>query len=101
MEGILNGSELARAALDPATPPERIAAALATLKGGNPEHRTEEMRSFISENDARRFLGNISRTAIWKLRKRGGLKAYRLGRRVVYAPGDLKRFVEKGAGADA
>ena len=81
---------LARVALDPTTPPERVAAALAALRGSAGTGKKET--GFFSEKEARDFLGGISRMAVWQLRHRG-LKSYRVGRRVLYDPKELHAFV--------
>ena len=74
-----------------------LSAKLENGAGSNPA----TAQGYMSEQEARAFMGGISRTAIWKLRKSGGLKFYRMGRRVLYDPCSIRTFVEKGAGSNA
>ena len=47
---------------------------------------------FLSEAEARKFCGNISRSTLW-IWRRQGLRSYRLNGRRLFLPEDLKRFV--------
>ncbi len=50
---------------------------------------------FISEKDARKYCGNVSRSTFWHWQKRG-LKSYLVGGRRLFLPDDLKAFVLDG-----
>lgn len=53
---------------------------------------TQAPSGFLSEAEARKFCGNISRSTIWIWRQQG-LRSYRLNGRRFFLPEDLKRFV--------
>jgi len=82
-------TDLARAALDPSISEVRIAAAINALSGNDKGNVRE---SYISEKDARKYLGNITRTSIYRFRKKG-LRSYSTGGRVLYKKSDLDEFV--------
>lgn len=84
-------TDLARAALDPSISEVRIAAAIDALSGNVKENVRE---SYISEKDARKYLGNMTRTSIYRFRKMG-LKSYTTGGRVLYKQSDLDEFVNE------
>ena len=53
---------------------------------------TQAPSGFLSEAEARKFCGNISRSTIWIWRNQG-LRSYRLNGRRFFLPEDLKRFI--------
>lgn len=55
----------------------------------------EAPEGFISEKDARKYCGNVSRSTFWHWQKRG-LKSYLVGGRRLFLPDDLKAFVLDG-----
>ncbi len=81
--------------LSPGISPEKLDAALAALNGEN-EHN-KGSAGFISEKQARAYLGGISRTNLWRWSKTG-LKSYSVNRRKLYKTTDLDSFVEAHAG---
>ncbi len=82
-------------ALTPNMTEERLMRALQVLEGdeaGKDEQcRTED---FIPEKDAQVFMGKISRTKMWLMRKEG-LPYFRIGRRIVYRRENLKNWLVK------
>lgn len=74
---------------------ERLQAAIAALNG-MPEKSSGA--GFISEKQARIYLGSISRTHLWKL-SRVGLKSHRLGRRKIFKIEELEEFVMAQTGS--
>lgn len=47
---------------------------------------------FVSEKEARKYCGNVSRSTFWHWQKRG-LRSYLIGGRRLFMPDDLKSFV--------
>ena len=52
----------------------------------------ENPAGFISEKEARKYCGNISRSTFWHWQKRGP-RPYPIGGRRLYLPEDLRAFV--------
>ncbi|WP_288559158.1 hypothetical protein [uncultured Victivallis sp.] len=52
----------------------------------------ENPTGFISEKEARKFCGNVSRSTFWHWQKRG-LPSYLIGGRRLFLPDELKAFV--------
>lgn len=48
----------------------------------------------LTEEQARAELGGIGRTKLWELVRSGELRGRRIGRRLMFSPDDLRRFVE-------
>ena len=53
---------------------------------------TQAPSGFLSEAEARKFCGDISRSTLW-IWRRQGLRSYRLNGRRLFLPEDLKRFI--------
>lgn len=53
---------------------------------------TQVPSGFLSEVEARKFCGDISRSTLW-IWRRQGLRSYRLNGRRLFLPEDLKRFI--------
>lgn len=79
---------LIKAALD-AMSATRIAAAIDALSGND---KGDVRESYISEKEARKYIGGITRTSIYRFRKKG-LRWYSTGGRVLYKKSDLDEFV--------
>lgn len=69
---------------------EVLCNALAILQ--KKEMPKESPSGFISEKEARKFCGNVSRSTFWYWQKRG-LISYLIGGRRLFLPEDLKAFV--------
>lgn len=69
---------------------EALSNALAILQ--MKEMPKENPAGFISEKEARKFCGNVSRSTFWHWQKRG-LTSYLIGGRRLFQPEDLKAFV--------
>lgn len=54
-----------------------------------------QTESFINQEEARKFLGNISDVTMWKYRKKGLLKAHRLGKMLRYKVSELTEALAK------
>lgn len=48
-----------------------------------------QSEGYITQIEARKFLGNVSDVSMWKYRKKGILKAHRLGRMLRYKESEL------------
>ena len=86
-------TELARASLDPGVADVKIMAAWEAIKGDEKAPVKNERR-FLSNKEARQFLGDVSRTSLWRLVKKG-LSVYQLGGRQLFKADDLEKFVLK------
>lgn len=49
----------------------------------------------VDEREARRLLGNVSTKSLFNWRCHAGLPYVRLGKRVMYCPTDLLRWIEQ------
>jgi excisionase family DNA binding protein len=58
---------------------------------GYAEHPT----ALLPDDEARAHLGAISRTTLWRLRRRGEIGCVRIGRRVLYPVGELDAYIER------
>lgn len=48
----------------------------------------------VDEREARRLLGGVCQASLYNWRKREGLPFVMLGRRVMFAPADLAKWIE-------
>lgn len=69
---------------------EVLSNALAILQAK--EMPKENPAGFVSEKEARKFCGNVSRSTFWHWQKRG-LPSYLIGGRRLFLPDELKAFV--------
>ena len=55
----------------------------------------DDREKLYSESEAATLLKLKDRTALWKLRRSGGIGHYVIGRRVYYGESHIKEFLEK------
>lgn len=83
------------AAADPATEAAAIRAALAALEGS--ESDEDSGKKYLSETEALKYAGGISRGTLWSWRNKGLVSKKVFGRRL-YRPMDIDEFIEEAAG---
>ena len=83
--------ELIRMAVDGTTPEGNLKLALQVLKTGQ-QINPEGSERFISEKDALKFAGGISRVTLFRWRK-SGLRSYKVGLRRFFRNADLADYI--------
>jgi hypothetical protein len=54
-----------------------------------------QTEGYITQTEARKFLGNVSDVTMWQYRKKGLLKAHRLGKMIRYKESELVEALGK------
>ncbi len=80
-------------AADLATPYEAVSGAVRFIEGWVPGE-IQSQTGFLSDKDARKYAGCISRATLYLWRKRG-LRYYEVGGRVLYLPADITDFIKR------
>ena len=84
----MSKEEIIRQILDDGASSKKLAMIESILQDECPEQHTDLPQGFLNVKSACEFLGGISRTTLWKLRKRG-LNAYSIGTRVLFKADEL------------